>query len=182
MGFTMKLEVAVADITKLAVDAIVNAANPALIHGGGVCGAIHRAAGPELETACQVDYPMGIHTGEAVNTPAFALTAKWVIHTVGPKFTPSDDVTGIAYALLARCYSNSLSLAAKLGAKSIAFPAISTGIYGFPPEGAAVVAAHAIVLWEEANPSTTLETVHLVAFDAAAASILQEAVDGWKHR
>lgn len=178
----MKIEVTVADITTLEVDAIVNAANPALVHGGGVCGAIHRAAGPKLEEACLADYPMGIHTGEAVNTEGYALPAKWVIHTVGPKFTPSDDTTGIAHVLLARCYYNSLSLAAKLGAASIAFPAISTGIYGFPPEGAAVVATHAIVLWEEANPSTTLKTIHLVAFDAAAASILQEAVDGWKHR
>lgn len=175
----MKIRVTIDDITRMKEDVIVNAANPALIHGGGVCGAIHKAAGPRLEQACISDYPMGIHTGEAVNTEGYELPAKWVIHTVGPKYAPVDLSTGIGNTLLARCYINSLSLAAKLGAKSIAFPAISTGIYGFPPEAAAVVAAHAIVMWMEANPSTTLEYVYLVAFNEAAASILREAVGAW---
>lgn len=171
----MKVVVVVADICSLTVDAIVNAANPALIRGGGVCGAIHAAAGPSLQEACLAEHPMGIHTGEAVHTDACALPAKWVIHTVGPKYDPSDLATG--EALLQRCYKNSLSLAAKLGSKTIAFPAISTGIYGFSMIYASRVASSAVYDWAYANPNTTIEAIYIVAFDSEAARLLRTSFD-----
>ncbi|MEW6764808.1 MAG: O-acetyl-ADP-ribose deacetylase [Pseudomonadota bacterium] len=133
------------DITVQAVDAIVNAANPMLYPGGGVSGAIHRAAGPELATACEAvrkaRYPNGVPTGEAVATPGFDLSARHVIHVVGPRWGQHG---GEEAALLAACYRNALCLARELGAASIAFPAISTGIYGYPPEEAAAVASATI--------------------------------------
>lgn len=172
----MKIEVVLADITTMSVDVIVNAANPALIRGGGVCGAIHNAAGPKLEEDCMMGYPMGIHTGEAVITNAYDLPARWVIHTTGPKFNPDDQTTG--NNLLVRCYTNSLALADAFEATSIAFPAISTGIYGFSLEDAAIVAARAIVAWHVAlRHHTTIEHVYLVAFDPIAADRLNAAVD-----
>lgn len=124
-----------ADITTLAVDAIVNAANETLLGGGGVDGAIHRAAGPELKAHCRK--LGGCPTGEAKLTPGFKLPARFVIHTVGPVYR---DGRRHEATLLANCYRNSLDLALKNGVKTIALPSISTGAYGYPKEEAAKIA------------------------------------------
>ena len=133
------------DITTLAVDAIVNAANQVMLGGGGVDGAIHRAAGPELYKAClkvpEVRPGVRCPTGEARITPGFKLPAKYVIHTVGPVYR--DGRHGEPEKLAA-CYRNSLALAAENGCKSIAFPCISTGIYGYPIESAAKIAVREV--------------------------------------
>ncbi|MGH9094412.1 MAG: O-acetyl-ADP-ribose deacetylase, partial [Acidimicrobiales bacterium] len=136
----MRIEAVQADITTLEVDAIVNAANSALAGGGGVDGAIHRAAGAdELSRACAA--LGGCQTGDAKATPGFALPARWIIHTVGPVWRGGGQ--GEA-DLLASCYRRSLAVAGDLGARQVAFPAISTGVYGYPPEEAAAVAVGAV--------------------------------------
>lgn len=134
-----RIEIVEGDITALPVDAIVNAANEALAPGGGVCGAIHAKAGPELAQACAG--LGGCATGEAKITDGFALPARHVIHTVGPVWGGGERGEG---KLLASCYRRSLELAAEHGLKSIAFPAISTGIYGFPPDRAALIAVRTV--------------------------------------
>ena len=162
----MKLEVVQADITTLKVDAIVNAANTALLPGGGVCGAIHAAAGPKLAEASAAEGPCV--TGDAKITPGFDLPARFVIHAVGPVWHGGDQDED---ALLASCYRRSVELAEQAGCKSIAFPAISTGIFGYPPERAAPIAVKAA---HEA--ATTLETIIFCCFDCRSASLHREAV------
>lgn len=130
-----RIVVARGDITRMDVDAIVNAANSSLLGGGGVDGAIHRAAGPELVAECRL--LGGCPTGEARITKGYRLHARWVIHTVGPRWKGGGRGEDEA---LARCYRNSLALASQHGARTVAFPAISTGIYGFPLDRATEIA------------------------------------------
>ncbi len=153
-----RLSIVQGDITRQAVDAIVNAANTTLLGGGGVDGAIHRAAGPELLAECRT--LGGCPTGEARITKGYRLPARWVIHTVGPVWRGGGRNED---ALLASCYRTSLALAQGHGVKSIAFPAISTGAYGFPMDRAARIAVGEIVrlLSERAS----MESVTFVCFD-----------------
>ena len=155
----MKVEVVRGDITAEQVDVIVNAANSALRRGAGVCGAIFNAAGPELDAACAAIG--GCATGDAVITPGFALTARWIIHTVGPVWAGGDRGEP---ALLASCYRRSIELARAVGATSIAFPAISTGIYGYPRQAAAEIAV-TTTLATATKHAQPLEIVRFVAFD-----------------
>ena len=165
-----RIEVERADITAMAVDAIVNAANAQLAGGGGVDGAIHRAAGPELARASRSQAPCP--AGEARITPGFLLKAKHVIHTVGPIWHGGGEGEP---DLLARCYRRSLDLAAEAGARSIAFPAISTGVYGYPKDAAAAVALATIKAWARAHPEA-IDRIVLVAFSEADESALRGAI------
>jgi O-acetyl-ADP-ribose deacetylase (regulator of RNase III) len=152
------------DITVESVDAIVNAANGALRRGGGVCGAIFAAAGPELDDACAAIGSCA--TGDAVITPGFRLRARWVVHTVGPVWHGGGR--GEA-AQLASCYRRSIEVARDSGAASIAFPAISTGIFGYPPRDAAEIAVATV-----RKHGTALDAVRLVAFDEATFNTYRE--------
>lgn len=159
------------DITAATVDAIVNAANSTLLGGGGVDGAIHRAGGPEILDACRrlrrEQLPDGLPTGHAVATTAGALAARWVIHTVGPIYDRERDPA----RLLAACHTNALRTADEIGALSVAFPAISCGVYGYPVDEAAPVAVHAI-----RTASTRVHVVELVLFDDATLAQFERAV------
>ena len=163
----MRVEAMKGDITTLEVDAIVNAANSALAGGGGVDGAIHHAAGPELDEAC--DRLGGCATGDAKATPGFRLPARWIIHTVGPRWHGGGE--GEADAL-ASCYRRSLEVADELGARTVAFPAISTGIYGYPAEDAAAVAVATL-----RGAPTDVEVVTLVAFDDRTLSLYRRLLE-----
>jgi O-acetyl-ADP-ribose deacetylase len=158
------------DLTQVAMDAIVNAANSSLMGGGGVDGAIHRAGGPAILAACRelrrTQYPDGLPTGEAVATTGGNLPAKHVIHTVGPIY---GEAGGREAELLAACYRNSLQLAAEKGWTSIAFPAISTGIYGYPREEAAQVASATIAEFLQTHDSPA--ELYLVFFYADDAEV-----------
>lgn len=164
------LEVAEGDITKLNVDAIVNAANTSLLGGGGVDGAIHRAAGPELVAECRM---VGrCPTGEARITKGYRLPAKYVIHTVGPVWNGGGQGED---SLLESCYRNSLALAREAGVKTIAFPAISTGVYRFPLERAAAIAV-ATVTDEILRDRGSIEKVIFCTFGAAATDAYNQAL------
>ena len=164
-----RLEIWQGDITRLAVDAIVNAANSSLLGGGGVDGAIHRKGGPEILAECRKlrgsHYGRGLPTGEAVATTAGRLPARWVIHTVGPVWAKSEDRT----PLLRACYTNSLRVAAELGARSVAFPLISSGIYRWPKRDAIAQALDAI----DTAPATVPD-IRLVLFDDATRAVADE--------
>ncbi|HEY3256662.1 MAG TPA: O-acetyl-ADP-ribose deacetylase [Polyangiaceae bacterium] len=168
------VEVQLADITKLALDAIVNAANERLLGGGGVDGAIHRAAGPELLAACRAiaELRPGIRcpTGEVRLTPGFRLPARFVIHTVGPVWQGGAEGER---ELLASCYRNLLALCAEQGFRTLAIPAISCGVYAFPVREAARIAIGEIVRARDAG--TGLEAITLVAFDQQMFGVLEEA-------
>jgi O-acetyl-ADP-ribose deacetylase (regulator of RNase III) len=160
------------DITRQAVDAIVNAANSSLLGGGGVDGAIHRAAGPELLEACRALRPpqRPCPTGQAVITPGFRLPARFVIHTVGPVWHGGDQGEP---ELLASCYRNSLRLAVENGLRRIAFPAISTGVYGYPVRQAARVVFDVLL----STDAPGIEEVRLVLFSAADLAVYQAEKD-----
>ncbi|MFE6170723.1 O-acetyl-ADP-ribose deacetylase [Streptomyces sp. NPDC056464] len=159
------------DITRESVDAIVNAANSSLLGGGGVDGAIHRRGGPAILSECRElrasRYGKGLPTGQAVATTAGDLDARWVIHTVGPVWSASEDRSD----LLASCYRASLRIAGELGARSVAFPAISTGIYGWPMDDGARIAVATV-----RAARTSVEEVRFVLFDQRAYEVFEGQV------
>lgn len=166
------LNTVLGDITKITeVDAIVNAANTSLLGGGGVDGAIHRAAGPELLAECRTLH--GCNTGEAKITGAYNLPCEYVIHTVGPIWHGGKDNEA---ELLASCYYNSLVLAVDKGIKKIAFPSISTGVYSFPVDLAAKIAIGTVKRFLDANPGS-LQLVEWVLFDENTYSYYEKEVD-----
>jgi O-acetyl-ADP-ribose deacetylase (regulator of RNase III) len=161
------------DITKQDVDAIVNAANGSLLGGGGVDGAIHRAGGPSILAECRelrrTMYPDGLPTGKSVATTAGDLPARWVIHTVGPVFARERDPA----ALLASCHAESLHVADELGARTVAFPAISTGAFGYPLEEAAAVSVGAV-----RSAHSEVREVRFVLFGRDAFEAFERAIAG----
>ena len=175
MNQDQRLSVVQADITRLTVDAIVNAANERMLGGGGVDGAIHRAAGGQLLDACRAvaEVAPGVRcpTGEARLTPGYLLPARFVIHTVGPVWQGGNASEA---ELLASCYRSSLDLATRHGLRSIAFPAISCGVFGYPPSQAARIAVRETRAFLDEAPR--FEQILLAAFDASAFATLQAAL------
>ena len=161
-----QIQVVQGDITKLNCDGIVNAANRSLLGGGGVDGAIHRAAGPELLAECRTLH--GCRTGEAKITKGYRLKAKYIIHTVGPIYSGTAEDA----AQLADCYRNSLNLAKEHDVHSIAFPAISTGVYGYPLEGAAEIAVKTVAQWLEDHADYAMQVI-FCCFDARTERVYQ---------
>ncbi|MDA2803078.1 O-acetyl-ADP-ribose deacetylase [Nocardiopsis suaedae] len=167
----MDIELVQGDITEQPVDAVVNAANSSLLGGGGVDGAIHRRGGPEILAECRrlrdTRYGKGLPAGQAVATTAGRLPARWVVHTVGPVYSTSEDRS----AVLASCYTRSLEVADELGATTVAFPAISTGVYRWPMEDAARIAVEAVQ-----GASTGVRRCRFVLFDAPAYAAFERAL------
>lgn len=161
-----QIQVVQGDITKLDCDCIVNAANRSLLGGGGVDGAIHRAAGPELLAECRTLH--GCRTGEAKITKGYRLKAKYIIHTVGPIYSGTAEDA----AQLADCYRNSLNLAKEHDVHSIAFPAISTGVYGYPLEDAAEIAVKTVAQWLEDHADYAMQVI-FCCFDARTERVYQ---------
>ncbi|MGZ4128298.1 MAG: O-acetyl-ADP-ribose deacetylase [Actinomycetota bacterium] len=166
----MKIDLELGDITTQSVDAIVNAANSSLMGGGGVDGAIHRAGGRRIIEECRhlraTSLPHGLPPGQAVATTAGSLQARWVIHTVGPVYNENEDRS----AILASCHTESLRVADELGARTVAFPAISTGVYGYPIDKAAPTAIGAV-----AHATTNVERVVFVLFDRSTFEAFERA-------
>ena len=162
-----QIQVVQGDITKLDCDGIVNAANRSLLGGGGVDGAIHRAAGPELLAECRTLH--GCRTGEAKITKGYRLRAKYIIHTVGPIYSGTTEDA----AQLADCYRNSLNLAKEHDVHSIAFPAISTGVYGYPLEDATEIAVKTVAQWLEDDHADYAMQVIFCCFDARTERVYQ---------
>jgi O-acetyl-ADP-ribose deacetylase len=162
----MQITLVQGDITRQQTDAIVNAANWSLLGGGGVDGAIHRGGGQEILAACrrlrERAYPDGLPTGQAVATTAGRLPARWVIHTVGPVYSRTEDRS----ALLASCYTESLRVAAEIGARTVAFPAVSAGIYGWPADDAARIAVSTVYGAAAARGAPSLTEARFVLFSA----------------
>jgi O-acetyl-ADP-ribose deacetylase (regulator of RNase III) len=160
------------DITAQEVDAVVNAANSTLMGGGGVDGAIHRKGGPRILEECrrirEERYPDGLPTGHAVATTGGNLPARWVIHTVGPVYAKREDRSG----LLASCHTESLRVADEIGARTVAFPAISTGVYGYPVDEAAPVAIRAVL-----DADTQVGEVRFVLFDEGTLEAFRSALE-----
>lgn len=170
----MQILISTGDITTNTADAIVNAANSSLLGGGGVDGAIHRAAGPGLLAACRElraeTYAQGLPTGDAVATPGFDLPAGWVIHTVGPNARAGETDP----ALLASCFRRALDVAEELGAQTVAFPAISAGIYGWDPAVVADIGLRTV----RDYPARSVRSVEFVLFDGRTEQIFQTAWQG----
>lgn len=165
-----QIQVVQGDITKLDCDGIVNAANRSLLGGGGVDGAIHRAAGPELLAECRTLH--GCRTGEAKITKGYRLKAKYIIHTVGPIYSGTAEDA----AQLADCYRNSLNLAKEHDVHSIAFPAISTGVYGYPLEDATEIAVKTVAQWLEAHADYAMQVI-FCCFDARTERVYQTKME-----
>ncbi|MGW9447746.1 O-acetyl-ADP-ribose deacetylase [Streptomyces sp. NPDC055632] len=169
----MRIVLVRGDITAEAADAVVNAANSSLLGGGGVDGAIHRKGGPEILEACRAlrrsHYGKGLPTGRAVATTAGRLPARHVIHTVGPVWSRDEDRS----ELLASCYRESLRVADELGARTVAFPAVSTGVYGWPMADGARIAVETV-----RSARTGVEEVRFVLFDETAYQAFEEAAGG----
>lgn len=167
----MRITLMQGDITAQEVDAVVNAANSSLLGGGGVDGAIHRRGGNAILEECQRlredEYRDGLHVGQAVATTAGNLPARWVIHTVGPTYAQSEDRSD----LLASCFRESLRVADELGARSVSFPAISTGVYRYPLEEAAAIALRTV-----REASTSVEQVRFVLFDERSREAFERAL------
>jgi O-acetyl-ADP-ribose deacetylase (regulator of RNase III) len=172
----MTLSVEIGDLTRVEADAIVNAANSLLLGGGGVDGAIHAAAGPRLLEACRrlrnTTHRDGLDVGDAVATPAFDLPASWVIHTVGPNLHRGQDDP----ARLASCFASSLDVAAELDVRTIAFPAVSAGAYGWPVTDVARIAVMTCRGWLAEHPDASPQGVRFVVLDERLRDVFDEAL------